>query len=146
MALGAPSRVAVRLDASTRPFLRRPESGQMGLLENSARHAWLESVTHRLDLAHRSPLVGQHIHIRLHALLEVIGPVSAGLCLLGFCGRGIGGATVSGSRGGFRAPVFSLSVRRDDAGLGDEFGGFMQLRLTPGLVCRVLAELLFYRR
>jgi hypothetical protein len=31
----------------------------------------------------QSRLVGQHIHIRLHALLEVIGPVSAGFVFVG---------------------------------------------------------------
>jgi hypothetical protein len=48
------------------------------------------------------------------------------------------GGGVLGSRGDLRTPVFSLSVARPDVEFEGEFEWFMQLRMTPILVCRVL--------
>jgi hypothetical protein len=56
----------------------------MGLLATYARHAWLDNVVHALNLVpavRSSPQLA--IHIRLDALLEFIGPVSAGFVFVG---------------------------------------------------------------
>jgi len=67
----------------------------------------------------------QRIHIRLHALLVLIRPMSPGFAwaLL----RGCGGGGVFFSSVDFRAPPLSLSVTREEAGLEGESELFMQL-------------------
>ena len=48
------------------------------------------------------------------------------------------GGGVLGSRGDLRTPIFSLSVARPDVEFEGELEWFMQLRMAPVLVCRVL--------